>query len=137
MITTAEISIAKYSGDLNLIIDTSNDGKHGIVHPQILTPEILIQKLRTLQEVNNQKYPIKLLLENDQHIIDISRFYIGIINKRLVYVFEVEYYSPLRSNNPRNQEGLLALDLSHVGPILPTIARWDSNRGNEAAIPLY
>ena len=42
-------------------------------------------------------------------------------------------------NNPRDQEGLLALDLSHVGPILPTIqvARWDLNRGVEAAIPLY
>ena len=39
-------------------------------------------------------------------------------------LFEVEYYSTLRSNNPRDQEGLLALDLSHVGPILPTIARW-------------
>ena len=44
-------------------------------------------------------------------------------------MFEVEYYSTLRSNNPRDQEGLLALDLSHVGPILPTIAQWDLNRG--------
>ena len=45
--------------------------------------------------------------------------------------------STFRSNNPRDQEVLLALDLSHVGPILPTIARWDLNRGIEAAIPLY
>ena len=52
-------------------------------------------------------------------------------------MFKVEYYSSLRSNNPRDQEGLLALDLSHVRPILPTIARWDLNRGIEAAIPLY
>ena len=52
-------------------------------------------------------------------------------------VFEVEYCSTLRSNNPRDQESLLALDLSHVGPILPTIARWDLHRRIEAAIPLY
>ena len=49
----------------------------------------------------------------------------------------MEYYSALCSNNFRDQEGLLALDLSHVGPILPTIARWDLNRGIEAAIALY
>ena len=52
-------------------------------------------------------------------------------------MFEVEYYSTLCSNNPRDQEGLLTLDLSDVGPILPTIARWDSNRGIKAAISLY
>ena len=63
LITTAEISITEYSEDLNLIIDAVNDGKHGIIHPQILVPKILIQELRTL-EVNTQKYPIKLLLEN-------------------------------------------------------------------------
>ena len=39
--------------------------------------------------------------------------------------------------NPKDQEGLLALDLSHVGPILPTIARWDLNQGIEVIIPLY
>ena len=89
MITTAEISITEYSEDLNLPIDATNDGKHGIVHPQILTPEILIQELRIPEEVNNQKYLIKLLLENYQHIIDISEISIEIINKRLVYVVEV------------------------------------------------
>ena len=89
MITTAQISITEYSEDINLIIDAINDGKHGIAHTQILTPEILIQELRTLEEVNNQKYLIKLLLENYQQIIDISEISVGIINKRLVYAVKV------------------------------------------------
>ena len=70
-------------------MDAINNEMHGIVHPQILTPEILIQELRTLEEVYNWKYPIKLSLQNYQHIIDTSETSIEIINKRLVYVVKV------------------------------------------------
>ncbi|XP_051167384.1 uncharacterized protein LOC127285425 [Leptopilina boulardi] len=89
LISTAEITIAEYSEDLNLMIDAINDGKHGIVHPQILTPAILIQELRHIEESSNHKYPIKLIGDNYQHIVDISEITIGIINKNLVYIVKV------------------------------------------------
>ena len=47
-VITAEISITKYSEDLNLIFDATNDVKHRIVHPQISTPKTLIQGLLQL-----------------------------------------------------------------------------------------
>ena len=45
----------------------------------------------TLEEVNNQKYPIKLSLQNYPHIIDtcVPEIFSGIINRRLVYVEKV------------------------------------------------
>ena len=119
-ITTVEISITEYSENLNLIIDVINNGKHGIVHPQILTREIFIQELRTLEEVNYQKYPIKLLLEKYQYIIDVSEIFVEFINKRLVYVVKVHVLEhdalqtlhlvpiPIRQGN-----GFIAPILSH------------------------
>lgn len=89
LISGTEIAVAEYGEDLNLIIDAINDGKHGIVHPQILTPAILIQELRHIEEKNNQKYPIQLVDENYQQIIDISEITISIINKTLVYIVKV------------------------------------------------
>ena len=56
----------------NWIVDVINDGKHGIVHPIISNPEILFLELVQQENVNNQKYSVKLLLQNYQHIIDIS-----------------------------------------------------------------
>ncbi|XP_051170402.1 uncharacterized protein LOC127287486 [Leptopilina boulardi] len=89
LISAVEIAVAEYSEDLNLVIDAINDGRHGIVHPQILTPETLIQELRQIEESDNQKYPIKLIVDNYQHIIDISETTIGIVNKRLVYILKI------------------------------------------------
>lgn len=46
-------------------------------------------ELQHIEEVNNQKYSIKLSIDNYQHIIDISETTIGIINNRLVYILKV------------------------------------------------
>lgn len=88
-IASVEILIAEYSEDLNLIIDAINDGKHGIVHPQILTPDVLVRELRQIEEIVNQKYPIKLTTANYQHTIDVSETAIGIIHQKIVNILKI------------------------------------------------
>ena len=41
------------------------------IHPQILTPNILIRELLKIEDASSIKYPIKLIPQNYQHIIDI------------------------------------------------------------------
>ena len=48
----AAIMIDETSEDINTAINAINDGKHGIVHPQILTPAIL---RATIQEFEGKK----------------------------------------------------------------------------------
>ena len=38
--------LEELSDDVTLIIDTVNDGKHGIIHPQLLTPRTFLDALR-------------------------------------------------------------------------------------------
>ena len=42
--------LTELSEDINLVIDAINDGKHGIIHPQLITPRILITELRESEE---------------------------------------------------------------------------------------
>lgn len=48
------------SEHINLIIDAINDGKHGIIHPQLLTPRILIVELKEFEDILNVKYQMPL-----------------------------------------------------------------------------
>ncbi|XP_051175020.1 uncharacterized protein LOC127290481 [Leptopilina boulardi] len=89
MIVLCSIAIEEFNDDLNLIINAVNDGKHGIIHPQILTPGMLIQQLREISEETNTKYPVRLIPHNYQRIIDISEINILIVNKRLVYMLRI------------------------------------------------
>lgn len=89
MITLCSIAIEEISEDINLIINAVNDGKHGILHPQILTPNILIKELQKIEEENNVKYPIRLIPQNYQHIVDISEITVSITNKNLIYILKV------------------------------------------------
>ena len=77
------------SDDINLLIDSINDGKHGTIHPQILTPGTFLNALYDFEQHNNIKYQIPLKEENFQNIIDISQISISIIDKRLVYSIKV------------------------------------------------
>lgn len=89
IITLCTIAIGEFSKGINLIINAINDGKHGIVYPQILKPTILIQELQLIEEETNTKYPIKLIPQNYQRIVDISEITISIINKKLVYILQI------------------------------------------------
>ena len=59
-ITACTMILQELSEDVNLIIDAINDGKHGIIHPQLLTPRILIDELREIEENLNVKHPIEV-----------------------------------------------------------------------------
>ena len=87
IIAICAMAVGKLSEDLNLLINAINGGKHGIIHPQILTPNTLISKLRKIEEDLNTKYPVKLVPQNYRHIIDILEISIGIINNRLIYIY--------------------------------------------------
>ena len=62
---------------------------HGIIHPQKLTPRILITELREFEETLGVKYPIPLKETNYQHIIYISEIGIIIIDRKLLYSFKI------------------------------------------------
>ena len=89
IITLGSMAVAELNEDLNMLINAINDGKHGIIHLKILTPAVLTSELRQIEEDSNEKYPIKLIPQTYQHIIDISEISINIINKRLVYLLKV------------------------------------------------
>ena len=84
--------------DIEIMVDAINDGKHGIVHPLLLQPRDPIKSLRSFEEHYNEKYPISLTEENYQHLIDISKVDIGILNSTLLHsiklpLLEADQYS--------------------------------------------
>ena len=84
--------------DIEIIIDAINDGKHGILHPLLLQSRDLIKSLTSFEEHYNEKYPISLTEENYQHLIDISKVDICILNSTLLYpiklpLLEADQYS--------------------------------------------
>ena len=90
--TSIQVNGTEWDKNLKIISMAHNNIKHdgtGFTPLQLTFGKDAIQELRTLEEVNNQKYPIKLLLENYQHITDISEISIETINKRPVYVVKV------------------------------------------------
>ena len=84
-ITACTMILQELSEDVNLVIDTINDGKHGIIHPQLLTPRIFIDELKDFENTLNVKYPIPLKDVSYQHIIDISEIGIVIYDGKLLY----------------------------------------------------
>ena len=84
-ITLCTLELTELSDDVNLLIDAINDGKHGIIHPQILTPTTFMNGFREFEEHNSEKYQIKLDESNYQHIVDISEITIAIVNNKLLY----------------------------------------------------
>ena len=50
--------LGELSEDSNLVIDAINDGKHEIIHPQLLTPRIFLDALKEFEESLSTKYPI-------------------------------------------------------------------------------
>ena len=81
--------INELSEDINLLINAINDGKTGIVHPQLLTPNVLILEMKEFEEKLNVKYTIPLKESNCQHIIDISIVNVAITKNRFVYSIHI------------------------------------------------
>lgn len=69
-----------------MLINSINDEKHGIVHPQILTPSLLIEALIDFENKYNTKFSIPLNKNMFQHIIDMSEISIVIHSQTLIYI---------------------------------------------------
>ena len=48
-----------------------------------------MEELKTIEKKYNNKYPIQLIEENYQHLIDISEISIVIVNKKLLYSIKI------------------------------------------------
>ena len=55
-VITCGIMIEELQEDINTMIIAINDGKHGIIHPQILTPQMLIDSINEFETVHRTKY---------------------------------------------------------------------------------
>lgn len=88
-VTIMTVVISELSEDISLLIDAINDGKHGIIHPQILPPTTLIEGFKQFEEENNEKHGIQLVEENYQYLIDISEITVLLINNKLVYSIQM------------------------------------------------
>lgn len=88
-LTMCAIILQELSEDLQLLIDAINDGKHGIVHPQLLTPETLLNALGEFEEKFDTKYSVPLKEVNFQYIIDISEIGVCIFDGKLLYSVKI------------------------------------------------
>ena len=61
------------SEDIDTAINAINDGRHGIVHPQILTPRILEDTIKEFEEKQRMRYHFENSDDIYQYILDISQ----------------------------------------------------------------
>ena len=85
----ATLMIDELNEDLDTAINAINDGKHGIVHPQILTPEILKETINEFEATYRMKYHFDNTEDNYQHIISISTIQVAIIRQLLTYIVKI------------------------------------------------
>lgn len=86
-----ETLIDEYSENLNNILNAVNDGKQGIVHPQILSPTDLIKALHLIRDrtISGDMPPLPLEEGAFAAIITISDVNVVINNNRFSYVIKV------------------------------------------------
>lgn len=85
----ATLLIDELSEDIDTAISAINDGRHGIVHPQILTPKILKETIMEFETAQRIRYHLDSSENNYQHILDISQTNIAIIKGLFTYVINI------------------------------------------------
>lgn len=81
--------IDELNEDIDVAINAINDGKHGIIHPQILTPHILRKTIDEFETKHRTRYHLDNTEDNYQHIIDISNIQVAIIQGLFTYVVKI------------------------------------------------
>ena len=76
---TAAIMIDETSEDIDMAINAINDGKHGIINPQILTPVMLKATITEFEAKHRTRYHFDADETSYQHIIGISQLSVAII----------------------------------------------------------
>jgi hypothetical protein len=85
----ATLMIDELSEDIDTAINAINNGRHGIVHPQILTPNILKETIKEFEEKQRTRYHFDNSEDNYQHILDISQTNIAIVRGLLTYIVKI------------------------------------------------
>ena len=83
------VLIDETNEDIDTAINSTNDGKHGIIHPQILTPAMLKEKIKEFETLQRTRYHLDAEKDNYQHIIDISILLVAVIKGLFTYVLEI------------------------------------------------
>ena len=78
-LVVAAILIDKINEDIDMAINAINDRKHGIIHPQILTPAMLKETIKDFENNQRTRYHFDNSEENYQHIINISTLSVAAI----------------------------------------------------------
>ena len=115
---------------MDIAINAINDGKHGVAHPQILTPGLLKETIGEFEKINKHFDNTE---DNYQHIIDISTIQVAVVQGLLTYIVKmpileaeegtIKHVIPLPE---RIQETFLALVpdheyiISYKDPFSPT-----------------
>ena len=81
--------IDELNEDMDIAINAINDGKHGVVHPQILTPGLLKETIGEFEKINKQMYHFDNTEDNYQHIIDISTIQVAVVQGLLTYIVKM------------------------------------------------
>ena len=85
----AAVLINEINEDINMAINAINDGKHGIIHPQILTPAMLKETIKEFENNQRTRYNFNNSEDNFQNIIDISTLSVVIIGGLFTYILEI------------------------------------------------
>lgn len=101
----ATLLIDEMVDDINTAINAINDGKHGVVHPQILTPKILKSAIGEFEENHRTRHHFDNDESNYQHLIDISKLTVAVVQGLFTYILDIPVLE--------KEEGLL----KHIIPI--------------------
>ena len=85
----AAFMIDEINEDIDTAMVSINNGKHGAVHPQILTPKILEETIREFEETQRTRYHFDAEESNYQHIIDISQLSVAVIKRLFTFVVSI------------------------------------------------
>ena len=69
---SCEILIKELHHDIETALAAINNSEHGKIHPQILTPKILMDTIKEFEAVHRTRYHFDTSSESYQHIIDLS-----------------------------------------------------------------
>lgn len=108
-IAILSIMLIEINEDINTVTMAIAEGKHGIVHPQMLPPTTLVDGIKALEKQNNIKYTIQAELGNYQEIIDISKLTVTLSKGKIIFILDL----PLTEHNTYTVTRLIPIPFRH------------------------
>ena len=83
------LMIDETTEDIDTAINAISDGKHGIPHPQMLTPLLMKKTIQEFEQVHRTRYHFDNAEETYQHLLDISEITVAVIKGLFTYVVQI------------------------------------------------